>query len=94
MNSRKDSKKKDSNVYMGIAGFATFCYSIWNYVDTTKNPSENEKLDKVNKNIAVVGGIVGILEVICAFREEQKERKEAEKAMEALEALEEARKKA
>lgn len=87
----KNSKKKESNVYTGIVGFATFCYSLWNYMDTTKNPSENEELDKVNKNIAVVGGIVGAMEIVLAFMTEAKERKEAE---EAKKELKEIRKKA
>lgn len=92
MNNKKDSKKKDSNVYMGIAGFATGLYSLYNYIDTKQNPSENIELNKANEGIAIFGMIVSAIEVIVAFKAEEKERKEAEKAMEALEALEEARK--
>lgn len=91
MSASKDAKKKDSNVYMGIAGFATGLYSLYNYIDTKQNPSENIELNKANEGIAIFGMIVSAIEVIVAFKAEEKERKALE---EAKKELEEIRKKA
>lgn len=68
-------KKKDSNVALGIVGTVTSLYGIWCVADITVNPSENEKLDNVYKNIGIFDILLGLGEIVIAFNRERKERK-------------------